>query len=211
VSLIRKTYDAQALATELLPTFKGWARIDHNDDDTAATACLARTIGQLERQFGILIASQQWEWTPRDVQSPAQPANLPENRLCCCQGMPPFSWGFLPLPLRGVTDATVTRVVPPPDPPADVSDQFRITGEVNYSDFGQAYLQGLDGATVQIADVVTLATNVTADIVPPELVDVILRYALFIWENRESATDRGMTDVPDWLNRAWGPFWSPRV
>jgi len=91
------------------------------------------------------------------------------------------------------------------------SGAFRLVGDLDYSMFGQIYLQGMDGATVQVGDVCELSTDVTMEVLGFELVDLILRYALFLWENRESATDREMSEVPDFLNRAWGPFWSPRV
>ena len=123
------------------------------------------------------------------------PPNAPENRLCCCNGTPAISWGFLPLPLRGVTGFSMTLANPG-------SGSFRLVGDLDYSTFGQIYLQGIDGSTVQVGDVAELSTDVTMEVLGFELVDLILRYSLFLWENRESATERGMSEVPDWLNRA---------
>jgi hypothetical protein len=213
MSLIRKTYNGRDLATELIPAFKAWARIDHTDDDNAITLLLARTISLLERQLGILIATQTWDWIPRVKDyGTAAPANAPENRLQCCNGFPAISWGFLPVPLRGITKITVKRPnTGQGSPTTDVTAQFQLWGDVNYCEFGQIYLQGINGATVEVADIVTLQTEVTEALLAYELVDIILRYALYLWENRESATASAMAEVPDFLSRTWGPLWSPRV
>jgi hypothetical protein len=207
MKLVRKSYDPRALATAMMVGFKEWARIDHDDDDNSITLTLARTIGLLERQFGVLIASQTWEWLPRTVSDTTGYADAPENRLCCANGGARVSWFYVPIPLRGITSVTGYR-----PGMGDITAYFRLAGDSTYSNFAQTYLESLQSdMQVEPEDVFTLATNVVYDIVPFELVDVILRYALFMWENRESATERAMAEVPDWLNRAWAPFWSPRV
>jgi hypothetical protein len=194
----------------MMLAFKEWARIDHTDDDNSITLVLARTIALLERQFGILIASQSWEWTPRSAEDSAGASGAPENRLCCrngTQGGQPVSWGYLPIPLRGITGFSGYRIGF-----GTLNPYFQLAGDTTYGNFAQIFLESIDAAIpIEVGDVFTLDTEVTYDIVPFELIDVILRYALFLWENRESATEREMREVPDWLNRAWGPFWTPRV
>jgi hypothetical protein len=201
-ALARLSYEPGILAEELLPDFKAWARIDHTDDNSALELMLSRTMGLLERQWGVAIAPAIWEWVPRSG-AYALPTGVPENRLACA--CPPLvSWSYVPIPLRGITGATVAHGG------VDVSNTFALAGDTVYGDFGQMYLQALVDP-IQTDDVVTLNVETSATMLPPELVDVLFRYALFIWENRESATERGMAEVPDWINRAWGPFWSPRV
>lgn len=209
MSLSRLSADYNALPDALLVPFKAWARIDHDDDDASCKLTIARTIDLLERQLGILIAPQEWLWIPRDDMGNA----TTDNRLACyCQHCGPMvSWSYLPIPLRGVTAFTVSREG------NDVSADFRLAGDISYADFGQSYLASANG--VQVADEITLkggatvsgtAPDLMTDL-PPALLDLIFRYGLFLWENRESATDRAMSEVPDWVNRSWAAFWVPRV
>ena len=210
MTLARLTSEVTELATELLVPFKAWARIDHDDDDASLTLTLARALDLLQRQWGVVLIPSEWRWVPRPEGSGLDLQT--DNRLLCFCQHPAgrLSWSAVPVPIRGVSGFTVEREG------LDVSAEFTLSGDIFYGDFGQTYLTSADG--IKPADVVTLVggpVNATdeadADMLPPAVVDVLFRYSLFLWENRESSTDKQMSEVPDWINRAWALFWVPRV
>lgn len=199
--------DYAALAAAFLDSFKSWARVDHNDDDEALELLLAEAMNLLERQLGISIAYQEWTWTPiPEPGTPGTRAGSGTNRLACCGGGPAVSSGYLPIPIRGVQSFTVTRG----EPPVDVSDQFYLSGETYWGDFGQTYLASYSGVQAS-DDIVLVAGTDDAAEVPPALVNILFRYALFLWENRESGAAHAVTEMPDFLQRAWSIYWTPRL
>lgn len=194
VSLLRTVYDAHAVPDALLVAFKAWARIDHDDDDDALRLNLARVVDLLERQFGIAIAPQEWAWLPLQPRSPASArfgSALPA----------------LGLPVRGVADFTATRGA------EDVTDEYEIEGAGALSGTAYDELRLVRAGGILPGDTLLLTAGVTVDTVDaltPALVDLLLRYGLYLWENRESGSAATLADVPDWVNRAWATFWTPR-
>jgi hypothetical protein len=198
VTLSRQSIDYTALPAALLDDFKAWARIDHTDDDRGLSLILARAIELLERQFGVCIAPSVWTWRPV-VDAMAG------NRLACgCYGAPAYSANLAPVPLRGVVAFTVMRG----DVPDDVSSQFELVG--GDDTFAQLYLASAEG--VGQSDVVQLETGqpIDPDKFPPALMDVVFRYALFLWENRESAPTEALATCPT-SSTAHGPRIGRRV
>lgn len=193
--------DYMALATDYLPQFKSWARIDHDDDDDSLTLTLAGAIEQLSKQLGIDIARGVWLWIPISASAPGV-----TNRLACACAPQGWSSTYIPVPVRGVVSFTVSRG----EPPVDVSAGFHLAGNLYWGDFGETFLASDAGA--QVGDVVRLTGGTdTASDVPPALTNIVFRYGLFIWENRESATDKTIAEVPDFLLRAWSIYWTPRA
>lgn len=187
------------LALLYLPQFKAWARIDHTDDDDSLSLMLAGAIDQLSRQLGIEIALGEWTWSPVD---PGMPGNT--NRLACACNPPGWSATYIPIPVRGVTSFTVDRGG------VDVSNDFHLSGDTYWGDFGEMFLASDGGA--QVGDVVTLVSGTLDEAdVPFGLTSIIFRYGLYIWENRESASEKNLSEVPDFLLRAWSVYWTPRV
>jgi len=211
VSIVRTGVDYDTMIEALLIAFKQWARIDHDDDDGSLGLTLMRGLDLLERQWGVVLNVSTWRWVPREANGMGL-AEQDDNRLACmCRHVPPrASWKQVPVPIVGIAGFRVDR------DGTDVSADFSLTGDTFYPDFGQAYLSSADG--VQPGDVVMLSagplvsgTTPNVNLYPPAVVDVLFRYCLFLWENREAATDKQMADVPDWVNRAWALFWQPRV
>ena len=184
--LVRKEHDARALAASLLPTFKDHARIDNTDDDAQAELTLARAISQLERQYGIAIAPQVWAWV----------------------------WGYDPLGFRG--RIPTREAVPVKNVYSysvdfngdDISAQFSLVAAADLT--GESFLYNptgfIPGAVIELS-----AGYQAADDIDVTLLDLILRYAAYLWENREAAADNKLDFVPDWVNQAWAAFWVPRV
>jgi len=215
--LIRTEYHADTLAAALLPKFKEWARIDHNDDDALATSMLAAVIASLERQWDIAFAPARYEWRPYETN--AVPPDRPYNAAWPWRaGYPsPSAWTYVPVPIRGISTFKVLK--PPYTGGAnDVSANFVLAGDLNYATFGQTFLQAKAGTTGLQPDwqVILETEGIYHDpedtsYLPPALWNVVARYALFVWENRESAMPTNLQEVPDFHDRAWAVFWAPRV
>lgn len=187
----RLTYDVMVLAAAMLPLLKAQARIDRTDEDQQATEIMARAIGRVERQSGICIAPQQWQWMPRDPTRYPYAATYETAR-----------WNDVQIPLRGWSTIEGKDA-------ADVALTYTLTGDVSQAQFGRVWLQrSPDG--VQASDLFTIdAGFTTPDDMPAELRDTLVRYAAALWENREAWGD---TDpMPEWVTEALGIFWIPVV
>jgi hypothetical protein len=204
--LVRIVRDDAAWTAYLLDDFKQWARIDHTDDDASLKLMLASVTDLLERQLGISIAPAGWHWVPREANDPLDTI----DRGPCHHARQ--LWTYVPVPFRGAIEFTVSRAS------GDVTSEFVLDGDTHPGNFGQQYLAAVSGAAgVAVDDAVMLAVGFdpakdSIEQLPPALLDVLFRYALYIWENRESVVvGNTVNEMPDFLSRAWAPFWTPRV
>lgn len=192
MTLYRTEYDVDALALDMLPLLKNQSRIDRTDENAQAQEIIARVIGRIERSCGICIAPQVYEWTPRGASDTIFYTRMPHNY-----------WRELAIPLRGFSEVTGVD-----------SDGLPVTvtlrGDVQQLRFGPVWV-GRQPEGVQPADVFTIKAGYeTADDVPPELRDTLIRYAASLWEYRE-AWGANVDTMPEWVTEALGIFWVPEV
>lgn len=201
--LIRTQYEDAATAQAMLASFKQWARIDHADDDVQLELVLRRAMASLERQLGISIVSAEWEFVPfTDTLQDTSPPYVPQG--CGCEPVTLRPASQVVVPVLGVSSFTASDVGG-----GDVTADFTLVHPYQDMVTGRARLIAKTG-TIPADTKFILVVGATADM-PAEVIDVVYRFALYLWENRESATDRAMSEVPDWLNRSWGTLWVPRV
>jgi len=192
MTLHRVSYDVNALATELLPLLKAQSRIDRTDEDAQATEIMARVIGRVERQCGICIAPQVYEWTPRAGTG----TNYSER-------MPPNYWREMAIPVRGFSEVTGVDN-------GGLPVTITLHGDVDQLRFGPVWV-GRDPSGVQPADVFTIKAGYeTTEEIPPELRDTLVRYGASLWEYRE-AWGANVDTMPEWVTEALGIFWVPGV
>lgn len=190
MSLYRTDYDVDTLATALLPMLKAQSRIDRADEETQAQEIIARVIGRVERQCGIAIAPQAYAWMPRD----------PTQRIAQVGW---DVWRDVPVPVRGFTEITGTDV-------DSGTLTLTLRGDVDQLRFGRAWVERQPSG-MQPSDLLTIkAGYTTAEAVPPELRDTLIRYAAALWENRE-AWGNNVDVMPEWVTEALGIFWVPEV
>lgn len=186
----RVSYDVMALAAAMLPLLKAQSRIERADEETQATEILARAIGSIERQCGIAIAPQEWTWTPRLVSTVWNATT---------------EWALSEVPVRGVAKMIATA--------ADGSTRtdFELIGNAEQGAFAALHIVFPEGMPVGTVMEIEAGWDNPADM-PPELRDVIVRYAASLWEFREAwATGSAVDTVPEWVNASLGSFWVPRV
>lgn len=186
LTLIPDPPDYTTLPGVLLDDFKAWIRVDHADDDAAISSTLARAISQLERQFAVSIHPRVWTET------------ITELGAAFYLQEPP-----VPVPLRGIVNFTAFRggvLVP---------DEYKLLRDYRAYPFGPVFLTGPflvdDDLGFQVG------FGIGPFQMPPDLMDVVFRYAAFMWENRESGAERNLSEMPDWVDRAWSGFWVPRA
>ncbi len=203
--LSRITYSGATVAAALLDSFKAWARIDHDDDDAQLTLVLRRAMAALERQLGISIATATWEFVPyTDTLVDTLPVIVPH--WCGCDPIGNRPTSMVTIPLVGVRSFTATDV-----DNVDVTADFVLVMPSLDDVLGPARLRAKVGNIPADTRFVVTVGSEDDDDMPPEVTDVLYRFALYLWESRESAAERSMTEVPDWATRAFGSLWVPRV
>lgn len=192
MSLQRITYDVNTLAEALLPLLKAQSRIDRDDEDAQATEIMARVIGRVERQCGICIAPQEYTWVPR-----------PASGTYYSERMPPDYWREMAIPVRGFTDVTGVDS-------GSLPLVVTLRGDVGQLKFGPVWV-GRQPSGMQPSDTFTIKAGYeTAEDVPPELRDTLVRYGASLWEYRE-AWGANVDVMPEWVTEALGIFWVPGV
>lgn len=188
--LERINYSDAAIVDALLPAFLAQSRITDPADESEARSVLGRAINFVEIRSGIVIASATFLWVPIYLGSP-------------------YQVNHLPIPVRGTTSFIAEREG------VDVSDQYWITGNA-LNDYSAMYLSREGG--FYAGDNFILEAGFQRNYDPalpiptaPALVDVILRYAAYLWEFREAATlGQAANLTPDWFNESIAIFWVPR-
>lgn len=185
------------LVEALLPPFKAYARIDHDDDDDGLKLILSETVALLERQFGVAIAPQVWAW-----QLDGTTATSANRLACACDGLPASAI----VPIRGVNDWRASRGTPP----VDVTAEYSMAGNLYWADFSPLALERAGG--IVGGDTLELIAGMPeGGSLSPGLFNLVFRYGLFLWENRESGGAQDLTEAPDWLLRVWSTYWTPRL
>lgn len=191
MSIYRVNYDVMTLAEALLPMLKAQSRIDRADEDAQATEILARAIGRVERQSGICIAPAEYTWMPRDA------TQFPSERVA-------YNWREVEMPVRGFYDVAGEDA-------GGAALTYTISGDADQINFGRAWLHRQPNG-MQTSDLWTIKAGYsTAEDVPAELRDTLVRYAAALWENREAWGAANIDTVPEWVTEALGVFWVPRV
>jgi len=188
--LERINYSDAGIVAALLPAFKAQSRITDPLDDAEAKSVLGRAINFVEIRSGIVIAAATFLWVPIYAGAP-------------------FDVSHLPVPVRGLTTFMADREG------VDVSDEYWLTGNA-MNDYAMVIMSREGGFYPGDNFVLEagLPRNYDTDTplpIAPALVDVVLRYAAYLWEFREAATlGQAANLTPDWFNESIAIFWVPR-
>lgn len=193
MSLDIVTRDMTTLPTALLDTAKKHMRVNFTDDDALIQGYVAAAIEYFEVFSGLTIFDSEAGWTPDAAFDHWDAA----NQAVRCPIQPIREW---------VAD----------DDGTDVTANYAITGATSGAiRGGGVYLtsttgtsQSMIGAGITFA---IIAGYDDASKIPPSILNLILRSAARLYEDRESTTEISMATVPDWMFELFAGNWIPRV
>lgn len=186
--------DTEAMPTALLDIAKAQMRVDFTDDDEEIKRFIAAAIDYFEAFTDLAICETEAVWTPDEYD------NWSGNRAR--------------VPIQPIREWTATG----DDGTTDVTGDYRITGSTQGS--GRAsglYLVAKAStatAPVPVTPGITLAIVAGYDDfekIPASQLNLILRSAARLYEDRESTTDVSLSSVPDWFLEMMAGNWVPRV
>lgn len=181
------------LPVDLLDIAKQHMRVDFTDDDELIKGFVGASIDFFEVFSGLSIFDTEAIWTPNEYDRWED-----GGQRVRCPIQPVRSWT--------ATDADDT----------DVSANYRISG----TSFGSgraagSYLSLKQGfSTVLVGTGISFAITAGYDDkgkIPPSMLNIILRSAARLYEDRESTTDDALKDVPDWFFELMAGNWVPRL
>lgn len=175
--------DRTAIPTGLLDLAKQHMRVRWNDEDDYITNCILRAVDLVERHSGASIFATEVNWTPVTTTN---------------------AWGAQ-FPLQPV-DPDFDCIA---EGDLDVTDAFHMAST---SPTSPVLLVHTDMTPFPAGLAVGFTAGfATADLMPPQYLDPILRIAAHLYEHRESVDVTGLADIPQWMNDLLMGNWIPRA
>jgi hypothetical protein len=196
MSLVRLTVNRVMLPQELLSLAKQHMRVDFDDDDQVIVHKLANAIATFERLTGFGVFPATWTWVPEtsDYATPPDPA--PSNMI---QG---GLWATVPVMRVGAWSAVDSGNI-------NVTSSYALHGSSGFESVDPQYLYGTVARTSS-GLTTTLSTGYDAlDLVPPDITDIVLRIAGYLYEYREVQQVPGVDGVA-YANTLLAGYWVPR-
>lgn len=181
--------DTTALPTALLDLAKKQMRVTFSEDDDLIKAYIGQAIDYFEVFSALAVFDTEAVWTPNEYDEWKG-----EGRVLC-----PIQ------PIREWTAADADG--------EDVTAAFKLTGTSSGS--GRAagiYLVPASGTTIATGTSLTITAGFEDQTqLPPSMLNLVLRSAARLYEDRESTTTDGLEAVPDWMMEMFAGYWVPRV